>query len=64
MVGLIMTAKEIAKYCLDRYWNYCWDIGSPAYKWALKWAKTNIRTLKTKPKYRIYVEYEKTLRQD
>lgn len=72
-MGLNITAKQIAEKCLDKYWGKMssgmfqidgWDKGSPAHKYAIKWAKRRIRDLHKMSWSLIYKEFLVTLRQE
>ena len=57
---------EIATLCLDTYWNKHggWDLGTPAQKWALNWARKHFQELKLLSWKEIYKRYRKSLVQE
>lgn len=67
-----LSSKGIVEYCLNSYWNSCstdfygggWDIGSPAYLWAIKWIKKNYKEFRKLSNKQIYLRYVKSLVQE
>jgi len=62
--------SRIAIWCLNKYWNAAtiqdkgWDTGSPAHRYAVRWAKKNHSDLKKLSWPKIFKAYLKTLVQD